>query len=184
MGLTDGRPLRGRSARCRIYRRFVGRALLAYGYWEKPPPGTPCGISFGVMCPLRVILRVQVDILRETKLGTTTALTSSAFPSQTVVHSLAFPGQAATTALFEASCSVGCPVHPSGVEAVHRCIRPRRHQLWGDVSSVPGAAFLVDTERLCRSPAPLRLSPEGASFNNLGRRGRSPMNPGWSSHAA
>ena len=37
---TDGRPLRGRSFRYWTARRFVGQALLAYGYSDSPPPGT------------------------------------------------------------------------------------------------------------------------------------------------
>ena len=37
---TDGRPLRVRSLRCWTVRRFVGQALLAYGYSDSPPPGT------------------------------------------------------------------------------------------------------------------------------------------------
>ena len=37
---SDGHPLRGRSFRCWVARRFVGQALLAYGYSDSPPPGT------------------------------------------------------------------------------------------------------------------------------------------------
>ena len=37
---ADGRPLRGRSFWCWVFRRFVGQALLAYGYSDSPPPGT------------------------------------------------------------------------------------------------------------------------------------------------
>ena len=37
---TDRSPLRGRSFRCWVVRRFVGQALLAYGYSDSPPPGT------------------------------------------------------------------------------------------------------------------------------------------------
>ena len=37
----DGRPLRGHSFRRWAFRRFVGQALLTYGYSDSPPSGTP-----------------------------------------------------------------------------------------------------------------------------------------------
>ena len=43
---TDIPPL-GAHRYALVYRRFVGKARLAYGYWEKLPPRTPYGIG----CP-------------------------------------------------------------------------------------------------------------------------------------
>ena len=37
----DGCPLRGHSFRRWAFRRFVGQALLTYGYSDSPPSGTP-----------------------------------------------------------------------------------------------------------------------------------------------